>query len=241
MPETVIDINFDFRTDANRGDPDKTSPTLKKYHQLLWSKPLPSGKPFQLESNSRKGYLYHNSDLGEFVLTSDSVLPTFARHKRYSHIIDQLPAEEIEAFDHITYTIGGMMIFPGNRIDGQMTINGARGCNQKIRDRFDLTVECIRRFYEEVESPLYSVLARYEYFFRLFTDFKSYIDFFLLNDLVENDYSTVRFFTPFISFDESPVPSDLESYKQLRERTVAFVKARNTRIASSAEARSVLE
>lgn len=36
------------------------------------------------------------------------------------------------------------MVFPGNRIDKKMTINQARGCHPRIRDRFDLTVEFIR-------------------------------------------------------------------------------------------------
>ena len=62
-------------------------------------------------------------------------------------IIDQFPELENEAFRTIAYTIGAMMVFPGNRIDGKMTINQARGCHPRIRDRFDLTVECIRLHY----------------------------------------------------------------------------------------------
>ncbi|CAN5451777.1 hypothetical protein BH10ACI2_BH10ACI2_20900 [soil metagenome] len=138
MTKTNIDVTFDFRSDACGGDPDSTSPTLKRYHQLLWSKPLPNGKLFDLDIKSGHGYLYHKSELGEFVLTSDSVMPTFSNHKRYAHIIGQIPQDEVERFDYITYTIGGMMVFPGKKIDGRMTINGARGCNHKIRDRFDL-------------------------------------------------------------------------------------------------------
>lgn len=38
----IIDTTFDFYTDANDGDPNSTSPTLRSYHQLLWSKPLPN-------------------------------------------------------------------------------------------------------------------------------------------------------------------------------------------------------
>ena len=48
-------------------------------------------------------------------------------------------------FMAISYTIGGMMVFPGNRIEGKWTINQARGCLKTISDRFDLTLECIRR------------------------------------------------------------------------------------------------
>jgi hypothetical protein len=179
MKEPFIDVKFDFRTDANGGDPDKTSPTLRRYHQRLWSKELPSGKHFDLEIKPGKGYLYHNSELGEFVLTSDTVLPTYNNHKWCSHIVSQIPRKDIEYFDYITYTIGGMMVFPGNTINRMMTINGARGFNSKIKDRFDLTLECIRRYYLALESPLYNDLARYDQFFRLFSDFKGYVDFFL--------------------------------------------------------------
>ena len=42
----VIDTAFDVRTDAGGGDPDRYSGTLRRYHQLLWSKPLPNGQPF---------------------------------------------------------------------------------------------------------------------------------------------------------------------------------------------------
>ena len=57
-------------------------------------------------------------------MSSDAVIPTFRREKRLSHIINQIPVEEQEAFIGIGYTIGGMMVFPGNRVDGKMTING---------------------------------------------------------------------------------------------------------------------
>ena len=41
----LIDTSFDVRTDSRGKDPDTWSPTLCRYHQLLWSKPLPSGVP----------------------------------------------------------------------------------------------------------------------------------------------------------------------------------------------------
>ena len=51
------------------------------------------------------------------------MIPTFRREKHLSHIINQIPVEEREAFIGVGYTIGGMMVFPGNRVDGKMTIN----------------------------------------------------------------------------------------------------------------------
>jgi hypothetical protein len=137
----AIDITFDFRSDTPHGrDPDTLSPTLRRYHQLLWSNPLPSGAPFELDVTTPHTYLHHLSELGEFFLSSDAVIPTFLRELRLAHIIDQIPELKREAFHHIGYTIGGMMVFPGNRVGRKMTINGARGFYPRIKDRFDLTL-----------------------------------------------------------------------------------------------------
>jgi hypothetical protein len=149
-----IDTKFDFRTDAAGKDPDLFSPTLRKYHHFLWSKPLPDGRPFNLNDSVLGAYLHHRSDLGEFVLSSDSVVPSYTRWKSMQHIVGLLSEEENEAFRATGYTIGGMMVFPANRIEGKQTINGARGFNRKIADRFDLTLECIRRHYLGQDSPL---------------------------------------------------------------------------------------
>jgi len=35
--------------------------------------------------------------------------------------------------DRIGYTIGGMMVFPGNRLGRKMTINVARGFHPRIK------------------------------------------------------------------------------------------------------------
>ena len=110
-------------------DPDSYSPTLRRYHRLLWSKPLPSGAPFELSATTPRVYLHHSSALGEFFLSSDAAIATFTRWTALKPITEQLPESENEAFRQIAYTIGGMMVFPGNQIDRQLTINQARGCN----------------------------------------------------------------------------------------------------------------
>src|SRR4051812_31497882 len=184
-----VDITFDFRTDTPPGkDPDALSPTLRSYHKLLWSKPLPSGVMFDLDDTARGHYLIHVSELGVFSLASDAVIPSFTREARMRHIIEQLPRAELDEFNRLGYTIGGIMLFPGARVDNKMTINGARGFHPKIKDRFDLTVECIRRHFLGKPSPLDATLARYTDFFALFGDFRGYVDFFLLQDLVTVDH-----------------------------------------------------
>jgi len=226
-----IDITFDFRSDTPPGkDPDAFSSTLRKYHQLLWSKPLPSGVVFELVDTTAQVYLHHASEIGEFFLSSDSVVPSFTRELKMAHILKQISAEALATFNTVGYTIGGMMVFPGNRIDGKMTINGARGFHPRIKDRFDLTVECIRRHYRGESSPLEKTLARYADFFNLFTDFRRYVDFFLLQDLVTADFSAVKFFLPFVDFTTSPLPNSKEAYLAYKQQAIEFIQARNQRI-----------
>lgn len=229
----AIDITFDFRTDATgkNPDPDASSPTLLLYHHLLWSKPLPSGRHFQLTPQSQKPYaLVHDSDLGTFLLTSDSVLATFTRRPDMQAIIGQLPPANIDALNTITYTIGGMVLWPGNQINGKWTINQARGCTGRIADRFDLTVECVRRHYEgDTTHPLADALGRYRDFFDLFGSFAGYVDFWLLDDLVDTD-GGVKLFLPSEDFTLPSVPRSLADYLAFCERTIEFVTARNERI-----------
>jgi hypothetical protein len=232
----VIDPSFDFRTDAGGKDPDAYSPTLKQYHKLLWSKPLPSGRPFNLDDTLRGAYLHHRSDVGEYFLSSDSVIPTFTRWgfaKAHPALYSE---EENQAFVAIASTIGATIVFPGNPIQRKWTINQARGCLRKISDRFDLTLECIRRHYACQSSPLGETLARYEDFFALFENFSGYVDFFLLQDLVTDDHAAVTFFMPFDDFQTSAMPSDDPTYREYRRQSIRFIEARSRRIERHANA-----
>lgn len=229
---TIIDTNFDVYSDTPKGrDPDSYSATLRKYHQILWSKPLPNGVMFGLEDNIPR-LLQHKSELGEFLLSSDSIGHTYSKVKSMSPIVDQIPSEEIKAFFTVCSTVGAYIIFPAKKIDNKMTINGSRGLNRSIKDRFDLTLECIRRFYVNKESPLTETFQRYASFFNLFHDFGGYVDFFLLQDLVDDGYS-VKFFLPFESFNQPPLPKNVEQYRSYKKHLIEFVSARNQRILNS--------
>ncbi len=225
----LINTGFDFRDDASDDDPDRSSPTLRRYHQLLWSKPLPNGHAFDLDITTKGEYLHHNSEVGEFFLSSDSVIATFSYWQSTADLIRQVPKADVESFDSVGYTIGGMMVFPSNMVDGQWTLNMARGMNGKIADRMDLTLECIRRHYSGLPSELGVVLSRYATFFDLFDDFNGYVNFFLLQDLLAED-GTVRFFMPFDDFTTPAVPGDPKTYLEYRRRSIDFVRARNVRI-----------
>lgn len=224
----IIDTNFNFHSDAKGGDPDSTSPTLRKYHKILWSKPLPNGNLFELRDNKYGAYLHHESELGEFYFGSDVIARSYKNHKRKKWLTEQIPTEVNELFN-MSSTIGAYIIFPNNRIDGKQTINQARGVNRLIDDRFDLTLECIRLFYSGEKSPLYDTFLRYKNFFDLFDDFMGYIHFFLLDDLIDEN-NKIKFYLPFDGFKTCPSFLDVNQYLLYKTKVIGFIKSRNNRI-----------
>jgi len=224
----IVDTTFNFYSDANGGDPDSTSPTLKKYHKILWSKPLSNGKTFDLSDEKSGAYLYHKSELGEFFLGSDAITHSYRNQKRKNWIVKQIPEDVNELFNAGS-TIGAYIIFPNKRINGNHTINQARGVNSLIDDRFDLTLECIRLFYLGQKSPLYDTLLRYKDFFDLFDDFIGYIQFFLLDDMLD-EKRNIKFYLPFDNFKTRPTFSDISEYQLYKKRVIHFINSRNKRI-----------
>jgi len=215
-------------SDANGGDPDSTSPTLRRYHKLLWSKPLPSGEVFDLRDDKRGFYLFYSSSLGDFSLGSDAITHSYKNQIRKKWLTTQIPDEVQGLFDQGS-TIGGYLIFPNNQIDGKHTINQSRGILRLIDDRFDLTLECIRRFHINEPSPLEDTFKRYAPFFRLFETFEGYVQFFLLNDLVD-EQGGVKFYLPFDNFESPPKFTNKEDYLVYKCKVIAFIKSRNKRI-----------
>lgn len=232
----IVDTTFNVYSDAQGGDPDSTSPTLRKYHKILWKKPLPNGKTFELSDNRNGVYLYHSSELGEFYLGSDAITHSYKNHKRKHWLTKQIPNEVDELFDTGS-TIGAYTVFPNNRIDGKHTINQARGVNSFIDDRFDLTLECIRLFYLGQQSPLYDTLLRYENFFDLFESFIGYINFFLLDDLID-EKKKIKFYLPFDDFKKKPSFTDIDEYLVYKKGVINFIKSRNKRIENYANQRT---
>lgn len=146
----------------------------------------------------------------------------------------QMPQQEVQQFHAVGYTIGGMMLWPRNQVGGKNSINQARGCHPRIADRFDLTVECVRRHYGGETSPLSGTLARYSDFFALFSDFNGFVEFFLLQDLVTEDFRQVKFMHQFDDFKTPAVPATLVEYREYVRRATEFIEARNRRIAAAA-------
>lgn len=220
-----IDVDYNFFDDTPEGkDPDSHSPTLRRYHQLLWSKPLPDGRPFELHAGrARSPYLVYEADGTRFVLGSDTIA---TRHRRkLHHLYAQLPDEVNDAFLRRSYTICGFMIFPVSR----GSLNQNRGTHPRIQDRWDLTLEAIRRFYEGGTSPLTTTIDRYADFFELFGSFAGYVDHFHLGDFVDAK-GAVRFLLPFDDFKTRALPSDLQTYARYRLDSLEMFEARRLRI-----------
>ncbi len=245
MITSIIDIDttFDFTNDspnywenfwtnknglgAGNSDPDSESKTLQSYQKLLYSRELPNGQKMDLKSGLGSYYLTWN----DFRFGSDSITASF-RYYDYVEMIKRIRErltnyeQYMEDYIRKTYTIGGNIIFP-KRIN---SVNQSRGCESKIRDRWDLTLECIRRFYINEISPLSEVLEIDRTFFSLFNDFKGYIDFFFLQDCVVEDYSKVILWTDIMPFVDDPLPNTVDTYLQFIDNEILFVNKRNRRI-----------
>lgn len=225
-----IDVDFDFRQDSKCGDPDADSQKLYETHKLLWSKMLPNGKKFDLEikGDNYGRLLIKNNFCAN--LSSDRMCPHF--EGKYNNKFDGWLSEfEREELKHKVRTIGGHIIFPAHKKNG-FTINQARGINRLICDRFDLTLECIRRFYKDEQSPLYDTLARYKDFFDLFIDFRGYVNFFLLQGFID-EKEQIEFSLPFDNFNRPPLPQTPDEYKQYKIHTVDLMNSRNKKILES--------
>ncbi len=232
MPKT-IDTTFDFRSDAPSGtDPDATSPTLRRYHAALWSRPLPGGGTFLLDAGTPSRYLSHSSSLGDFALSSDTCVPGYGGWTRVEASVRKVPAYKRRSFQRLRYTIGGMLIWPSTTVEGVGTINGMRGFNSRIADRLDLTLECVRLHYAGQASPLARVVDANAAYFELFASFRGFIEFFELQDLADPATGDVRFMLPFTAFDRQGYPMDAHEYKAYLKEARRFLTARNSRIAA---------
>lgn len=237
----MIDVTFDFRTDTpgcydptkkSQRDPDKDSPTLRKYHRWLWSKKLPNGEIMDLkEGNPNWDYLSWKN----FRFASDTIIVDF-NYANYKQIIDQVKqkvGDYKSYFENLTrrsYTVGGTIIFPKH----EQSMNQRKGTHPRIKDRWDLTLECIRRYYVGQTSPLSEVIDRDKDFYALFCDFRGYVDFFFLQDAVTDDYSKVNIWCGNLNFDDkkgqSGLPQTTDDYFTFIENEYDFLDRRNKRI-----------
>ena len=219
-------------------DPDSASATLRVYHQALWSRTLPNGEAMDLQKGKGSDYLTWNG----MRFASDSIA-TQHRYIKCAGVINEV-SKQMEDYHQFvydttrfTYTMGGMIIFP--KLRGSM--NQDRGTNPYISDRWDLTLECIKRYYGQSENdnrqfnPLWKTIKRSEEFFNLFVDFNGYIGFFLLQDFVDGNGNVIRFMPDYFDGNGNftkkyPVPQTAGEYLQNIEAQKGIISKRNVRI-----------
>jgi hypothetical protein len=238
----AIDPDLDFASYyRNGGDPDRDCERLYVWHRALWGRVVPGVGPFELDILYDRGYgiRLRTADGAEFWLGSDGIIPTWSPPgwtKRFAPDLVAEIAKDAGDFYRVASTIGAYIVFPRNRA-GQTgwTINQSRGMRSSIADRFDLTLECIRRHYSDpgAANPLGERLAYYDDFFALFRGFDTYVRFFLLDDLVDEARDAVRSLVtgnPLMNFSLPAFARSAVEYGEYSQRSIAFVTARNDRI-----------
>lgn len=223
-------------------DPDKVNPQLRQAHRLLWSKAPRGRQPLVLSALKWSDYLKVVSSPDGWTVGSDNFATTHTNALRAF-------AERLEGFTdgHLCEfcTIGGYIVFP-NRLAQQRptttnptarrwSVNQARGMERQISDRFDLTLEAIRLFYEGTvhrnENPIGDVLEAYRWWFELFgkgTDgFLAFADFFLLTPMLDGQ-GLVKPFKPLtLAFDHALPKDDETAYRAYIADQLDFVRRRN--------------
>lgn len=181
-------------------------------------------------------------DTGSAAIASCTPTPDGLARDVWSRFWRRSRRRSKRAFYDLACTAGAFLVLPvGTYVDGklQQSVNQRRGMHPQVRDRFNLTLECIRRHYAGSDSPLGKVLAIHADFFNLFEKFREYVEYFLLQDLVSVDFDSVRFLKNFDDFSGEPLPAaSAEDYRRYMRRSMAFTQPRNGRIAAYAALRA---
>ena len=133
-----IDVAFDFTSDT------------PNYWNNFWDDGVLGGGGADPEAVSKTLQTYHQFLWSKLLPNGEQMNLSMPNYQSF-----------IEDFIHRTYTIGGSIIFPKEN-----SINRARGVNPFIKDRWDLTLECIIRYYKNDSSPLYETLVKKQRIFR---------------------------------------------------------------------------
>jgi hypothetical protein len=96
---------------------------------------------------------------------------------------------------------------------------------------------CLISHYLGLESLLTECLDVYGDFFALFESFRGYVEHFLLQDLVDDTFTSIRFLHGSGDFSEDPLPaSGVDDYREYMIQSMSFIRDRNQRIAAYADA-----
>lgn len=222
-------------------DPDARNDQLRESHRLLWSKPLAGGPDLELSGRRWSDYLKVESLPGHWSVGSDNFATTHANAlPTLSAGLDSFTDGHLCAL----CTIGGYIVFPNviaqqlpnstNLAARRWSVNQARGMEARISDRFDLTLEAIRLFYQgavlRTENPIGDVLEAYRWWFDLFgkgaEGFHRFADFFFLTPILDTEEQVKSFGGLGLAFDRA-LPKDETAYGAYVADQVAFVTMRN--------------
>lgn len=219
-------------------DADAKSPMLRAAHRRLWSKCAPSSGRVELADDLTMTW---PAGVRGLRLSSDTIATT---HERYQSIRDRglwrnLSAASQQRYDRGFYTIGAFIILPCH----ERSLNQCRGTRWQIKDRFDLTLECIRLYFEGVtaieRNPLGDILFSDAAFFDMFGHraggFHAYVQFFHLRDLVTS--GRIRWFDNSAvdewQFGVLPLPTNHAGYVSYLENVLTFVRSRGEALAQA--------
>ena len=209
-PQGAIDVHFDFRSDTPRGGGPRP---LQPYPASLSPRAVE-------QAVARRGRVRaprrHSGLLSTSSILARRVLPLERRGRPDVPLVgragrpvggrSRCPGSRPRRVPAGGLHPGRDDRVPGNQVDRRWTINQARGMlRHSIGDRLDLALECIRG------------LRR------------------LLSARGPHDRRRERceLFLPCEGFERSALPRDLAEYDEYRLSSVAFVSARNGRIAAA--------
>jgi hypothetical protein len=229
-------------------DPDEVNPQLREAHRLLWSKPPRRGEVLVLSAHKWSDYLKVVSTPDGWTVGSDNFATAHANALRpFAEGLDGFADGHLCEF----CTVGGYIVFPNqlaqqlptsiNSTARRWSVNQARGMERQISDRFDLTLEAIRLFYDGTlhrsENPIGDVLEAYGWWFDLFgkgvDGLLAYANFFFLTPMLDAQ-GRVKPFEPLtLAFDHALPKNDETAYRAYIAAQVDFVRRRNEHVQRS--------
>ena len=228
MDKQLFDVKYQFhqcKKNNMKFDVDLHCRKIYEYHQKLWQKKLPNGANLDLQIKYKGGSFFLLNNKSGIRFGSDSILHTYRHFKKgyIREVIEKFNVEKLNKFYEEITSIGGYIIFP-KHIN---SLNQRRGTHALVKDRFDITLDSIRKYYQKDKSdyPLKKVIEKDGEFFSWFLTFKSYVSFFHLEDLVNPKTEEIIFF-----LEDKPLPISKEGYLAYKDKVLLFLKNRNKRI-----------
>jgi hypothetical protein len=225
-------------------DADQSDKRLKASHIELWGRPRPNEVAWGFDSPPRwymRSIVQLPTGPAAWCVGSDNFATTHTN--ALTEMARAIPGYE-DGHLHEMCSIGGYLVLPAALGDKRpiaqpvrkWSLNQAKGCDHRIADRIDLTLEAIRLYYAGMTSrdvnPLGDVLDAYGWFFDPFgkgaKGFQAYVDFFFLTPFVE-DGRVVPLYRDRLDFDNA-LPRDPSEYYPYIDAQLTAVKQRNALI-----------